>query len=165
MTDAPLVHYSDTPVAAVYSVAEQPVFFKPHGLWLSVEDGHGWADWCKGEEYTLGKIAHAVTLAPGANVLRLANADELRAFDSEFGTSPMFVLPGEAIRTQEIHMAVEWARVAERWQGVIIAPYIWSLRLDLLVSWYYPWDCSSGCIWDAAAIASITPIEGAEPCT
>ena len=51
---------------------------------------------------------------------------------------------------------IQWDRVAERYQGIVITPYIWSRRLEPETHWYYPWDCASGCIWDGEAVESIT---------
>jgi hypothetical protein len=53
---------------------------------------------------------------------------------------------------------IEWRKVAERFDGIIIAPYIWQRRLDLESSWYYSWDCASGCIWNASAVREIVPM-------
>lgn len=51
--------------------------------------------------------------------------------------------------------------------GIIITPYQWARRLEL--SWYYNWDCASGCIWDVSAILGvhlreIVPIPAARSC-
>ncbi len=50
-------------------------------------------------------------------------------------------------------------QVAKLYQGIIIAPYCYSIRLDNDCFWYYPWDCASGCIWDATAIAALVPVQ------
>jgi hypothetical protein len=58
-------------------------------------------------------------------------------------------------------MWIAWDRLRERYQGLIVTPYIWERRLTMGngpdAMWYYFWDCASGCIWDPAAIASVTP--------
>ena len=54
------------------------------------------------------------------------------------------------------YLEPNWAPTAAQYAGVIIAPYQWERRLDGDASdWYYGWDCASGCIWNADAIASI----------
>jgi hypothetical protein len=80
-----------------------------------------------------------------ARVLHLSSSDELLAFHAEFGLD---------------NWKVSWIAVAEQWQGIIIAPYLWERRLGD-PSWYYTWDCASGCIWDATAIASVSLTEPA----
>lgn len=59
------------------------------------------------------------------------------------------------------HDHINWPMVADRYQGIVIAPYLWSRRMDGGL-WYYGWDCASGCIWDAAAVASVTARQAAE---
>jgi hypothetical protein len=69
---------------------------------------------------------------------------------------------------------IDWPKVSERYDGVVIAPYVWSLRMgdyemiegrmrktpDSAISdWYYPWDCASGCIWKASAIKAFDLIK------
>lgn len=39
------------------------------------------------------------------------------------------------------------------------APYQWRRRNERGFSWYYGWDCASGCIWRASAIREIRLIE------
>jgi hypothetical protein len=55
---------------------------------------------------------------------------------------------------------IDWPRVAERFDGVIIAPYQWKHRLELM--WYYGWDCASGCIWNARAVSCFEVAETVE---
>lgn len=143
-----LAHYSVEPVHEVRSVAIQdgPRDFKPKGFWLSVDDGEGWVDWCLAEQFRLERllVRHIVTLAPRANILRLSSAKEVRGFSAEYGSLD-----------RGFCNKIDWPRIAGIYQGIIIAPYQWDCRLEHDTHWYYSWDCSSGCIWDAAAIASI----------
>jgi hypothetical protein len=179
-----LVHYSDTPVPEVRSVA-QPIYpseilrmisvvSKPEGLWLSVEGfGRTWPDYCKVMRCKPGRLRYAVRLAPGAKVLRLSSADDLDAFTERYGFPDADTFPGKAVVGVDDPMAgvfggfdrsgIDWPKVAAEHQGIIIAPFVWSRRLHL--AWYYGWDCASGCIWDAAAVASIKQIvrAGASP--
>ena len=53
---------------------------------------------------------------------------------------------------------INWRAVAGDYAGLIITPYQWSRRLEPY-SWYYGWDCASGCIWDPSAITDIKLIE------
>ena len=148
-----LVHYSAEPVTAVRSVEQvaEP-HFKPRGFWLSDDAAEqSWPEWCKGEDWGLERLAlaHAVTLRADARILRAASAAEIDRLTKLYN-APLY--PG-----CRFGQALDWARVATEYQGIIITPYIWSRRVDGEAGWYYTWDCASGCIWDAAAVESITP--------
>ena len=77
---------------------------------------------------------------------------ELDAFHEKYGV-PMF--PNLPDMCNSRYFAPDWARVGEAYPGIIIAPYIWSRRLDGPM-WYYGWDCASGCVWDPSVVRSIT---------
>lgn len=145
-----LVHYSDAPVLCTTSVDQSSARMsigKPCGLWVSVEgNGDGWRDWCISERFGLDRLTHVhdVELSPGADLLYLRGPASIDAFTKEFRE------PSETF-----YGGINWQRVADRWQGIVIAPYVWSRRLHDGSFWYYSWDCASGCIWDATAIASI----------
>lgn len=132
---------------------------KPDGLWVSDEDAQAsWSAWCREENFRLAhlKHAHVVTLATDARILMLTTAEQVEALGSEYGrTGVPYPFGSRADRT------IDWPRIAESYQGVLITPYQWSRRMNG-PDWYYSWDCASGCIWDAAAIESVTAIE---PCT
>ena len=55
---------------------------------------------------------------------------------------------------------IAWEKVAAKYDGLIITPYIWQRRMEL--NWYYTWDCASGCIWNVRAIKDIRLIETVE---
>lgn len=133
-----LSHFSNAAVIEPRSV-EQDSRFKPRGLWVSVDGEDDWPWWCAAEEYSIGPNRFRVEVADD-RLLVLATVDQIREFDREFCLG---------------RRDVDWAAVAERWPGIIIAPYQWSLRLSE-VRWYYSWDCASGCIWDATVITSVS---------
>lgn len=143
-----LRHYSTEQTIDPFPVAQPgPGYFvKPRGLWVSDETGDawGWTDCCDSDGFAIGPWEHAVTLNPDATILHIANETGLRDFHAAHATtvSPRGV-------------GIDWQAVATRWQGVIITPYLWSMRLNSDVSWYYTWDCASGCIWDPLAIAEV----------
>lgn len=161
LIDHPLVHYARDLLDGPVRGATVPLCLcnKPNGFWFSVEDGDGWRDWCESEQFGLSCLAHkyAVVLRPGAAVLHLKSVAGIDSFTDQFAAADgkiNQILPGR------IH-DINWRAVAARWQGVIIAPYQWKRRLDSRCAWYYGWDCSSGCVWDAEAIASVEPISEA----
>lgn len=140
-----LLHYSAEPFVfdPKHEYKEPSYGFKPVGLWLSVAGEDDWKAWCEGEKFGLDRLKHAseVTLKPDANVLVIDTTDKLVAFDAKFRKT----LDPLTIRN------IDWPKVKELYDGLIIAPYHWSHRLDLM--WYYGWDCASGVIWNLSAIA------------
>lgn len=123
---------------------------KPRGLWVSVDgEENCWRSWCLSESFGLERLTHIhdVKLRPDAHVLVLRGAFGIDAFTQEYGR--------EVPICSWTQVAIDWPAVAARYAGLIITPYVWERRLHDRTSWYYGWDCASGCIWDAAAIASV----------
>lgn len=122
-------------------------FTKPRGLWVSVDGEHGWEEWCRAENFShMGTFKYRVDLIPGANILVLTSPEELDTFDAKYGVEETYPplsglnIPGYTFRR------IDWLKVRRKYDGIIIAPYIWERRLSHL-EWYYTWDCASGCIW------------------
>lgn len=149
-----LLHYSAKAFSGpVRSEAQEPgVSMKPKGFWVSV--GNEWEQWCRESEFGADRLGYVarVTLVPDANVLRLSGQIDLDNFTDEYGDP-------HSERRFTIH-CIRWDRVAEEYDGIIISPYVWERRLELM--WYYGWDCASGCIWNARAILSVVPVPKAE---
>ena len=151
-----LIHYSAEPLTEAHSLEQIPTlsgFMKPRGLWFSVESENedGWLEWCEGEEFKLDNFAHAtqLLLREDANILHIPGARELMDFHESFAADLC-----HDFRMQ----AIDWEMVASKYQGIVIAPYIWSMRLHDKMLWYYGWDCASGCIWDVSAIERLEPL-------
>ena len=123
---------------------------KPRGLWVSVENkgSYGWKQWCLSEEFRVEELImpHLVTLASNANILHISSIEELDEFNNEY---KQYLIPNLGMAHPK------WNQVAEKYQGIIISPYLWERRFDSEMLWYYAWDCASGCIWDNTAIKSI----------
>jgi hypothetical protein len=145
-------HYSAEPFefdnTHVYEQESDGGFGKPHGFWLSVDGPADWKEWCESNEWRMGALTTrtAFTVSPDANVRLITNHDELVAFDAEYGSSARF---SDTLRT------IDWVRVANDYDGIIIAPYLWSARLDFSLFWYYGWDCASGCFWNLKMIEPV----------
>lgn len=153
-----LVHFSRKPLNLLakgveYGVHRDRPYFKPHGLWVSDEDEHGWKSWCQSEQWGEETLTHAcdVSLKDDANILYIRTASELNEFTEQY--KRVDSLDAELDITR-----IDWPRVMPEYDGIIITPYQWSMRLDLM--WYYGWDCASGCIWNIGAIDKVTPITG-----
>ena len=115
-------------------------FFKPRGLWYEIDNG--WKDWVHYEspdwenEYQVGQ---EVVFKPGARVLVLDSVDVVRKFIETYSTLH------PKLRSDEI----DWVKVTQEWDAVEIPDYgsLWDpFRYDS--SWFYAWDCSSGCVWN-----------------
>lgn len=146
-----LSHFSTTIVTKVQprTQTEADRHFKPKGFWISVDGEDDWLDWCIKENNfneIKSQIQHRVILNADANILYLKNKDEIDAFTEKYVGK---IVP------RYMRYQVSWDEVAKSYQGIIIAPYIWSRRMHEGSEWYYPWDCASGCIWDETAIKEI----------
>lgn len=144
-----LWHYSREPFALERRTYEQDdprEYGKPHGFWISVEGNDDWPSWCEGEQFRLETLAYRspVSFTDKANILRVTPG-LMSPFDRDYSTEWMW---GENGRWTA--RGIDWRAVAEKYDGIIIAPYSWHHRSDL--AWYYPWDCASGCVWNLDAI-------------
>lgn len=114
---------------------------KPQGFWYGI-DGD-WERWCKDEEMSwIDGPRYEITLG-AESILMLVSSEAILEFSKEFMGTEHPVLRS----LPSMKMFIDWPAVAKRWDGIEIAPYDWNLRLDHRVSWYYGWDCASGCIW------------------
>jgi hypothetical protein len=119
---------------------------KPVGLWYAV--GFGWLDFTTHEhtsfyQYDQHIYAFEISL-DGLNVLRITNYDELVKFEKQYAITkddPYSMLKG---------WDINWAKVAESYDGIEIAPYIYKARMTH--KWYYGWDVASGCIWNTTGL-------------
>jgi hypothetical protein len=146
-----LEHFSRTEITTkIYDKDQKPEASphgKPRGLWVSDEAADvSWSTWVQGEEldWLTAGYWYSVSLSSRANILCLQSDRDIRNFTSAYSTESW------------LGAAIDWAKVAVRFDGIVITPYVWSCRLDPKTTWYYGWDCASGCIWNARAIKSLT---------
>ena len=128
---------------------------KPRGLWFAPVEACEWGDdddlksswqrWCEGELWAPCVYTHKYQMGPLVTfgldqmsrlenrdrVLLISNMEDLKQFQAYFCSGDSFRL--------------DWKSVAKLCAGIIIAPYQREARFTM--DWYYPWDCSSGCIW------------------
>lgn len=124
---------------------------KPNGLWFSVEGeglGYGWDEWCKREDFLIENLQYSyeITLKSDSAILHLKTPEEIFEFTKKY-----------PCRTRQFDeewdtYQLNWEEVKKLHQGIIISPYQWPCRLALESSWYYGWDCSSGCLWDISCV-------------
>jgi hypothetical protein len=130
---------------------------KPRGFWITDDSDSCWKSWCVGEQWGLGGLTHKHRIdLDESNVLILRGEYQVRAFSREYGFARHWGGPDDR---KWRDWCIDWRKVAARHDGIIIAPYVWSLRLEDGFMWYYGWDCASGCIWNARAILGIHLIE------
>lgn len=153
-----LTHYSDSPTLEPLAVLQltQPAM-KPRGLWVSVDGEDDWPAWCRSEQFRDTDAQHRfrVRLADDARILHLTDDAAIAQLSEDFGMDHLRGLWRKCGMAHKLH-----GPLYIDWQGIIIAPYQWTSRRN--VSWYYGWDCASGCIWDAAAIATVDRLEVAD---
>jgi hypothetical protein len=154
-----LLHYSNLPIGDIHSSPQPELNDKPKGLWVSVKGEDDWENWCRGENFSLEGLAcvHEVKLHSNARILRVSDAWGIEDLTRRYGAERYPELSSLCGRMD----AIKWREIAGEYQGVVIAPYIWSKRLAFDSFWYYGWDCASGCIWDADAIQSVSLLEKA----
>lgn len=154
-----LMHYRAEPLvfdpSCIYVQSKPSLFAKPAGLWVSVEGEQDWPAWCRDAGFAVDALALAyeVKLRESAHLRRISSAEAMDQFHEEFAV-PTDLDPRHEPGLYE--SGIDWSAVAQRYDGLVIAPYIWSRRLGAPCSWYYVWDCASGCIWNLSAIKSVT---------
>lgn len=146
-----LSHFSSAPLGEIRSTEQgwkddyRSCYDKPKGFWLSVDGEHDWRSWCSSEmpSWLEGKTRYRIHVADWSRLLVLTDALDLDCFTERYGR--------DTPRYNQTY--IDWPAVAEIHSGIVIAPYCWSRRMHH--SWYYGWDCASGCIWNAEAIARV----------
>lgn len=112
---------------------------KPKGLWYAC--GNEWLSWLTYEmPEWIGNYVYSIDVNEGS-ILNIRSYDQLIEFDKNYG-----------VKT-EWSSHIDWEKVANRYDGIEICPYIYEARYSL--DWYYGWDVASGCIWNPSAVQSI----------
>lgn len=129
---------------------------KPRGLWLSNEAEYGWREWCESEQFALGTLAHRTdfTITAG-DVLHLTTAEAIREFTAEYTVEVGSMHENPDLDAILRSGTLDWGRITERYDGLAITPYQWSVRLDLDHRWYYGWDVASACIWSLGVLEPV----------
>ncbi len=141
-----LSHFSDGPVDCVlfaHQYDKGARAYKPNGLWVSVDGPDDWPSWCASENFRdcANQFRYTVHLAKRCRVLVLDTLHEMVDFNRQYSHKPI-----------SAYSQINWPRVAQDHDGLIIAPYHWDLRYEDDFNWYYGWDCASGCIWHPRAV-------------
>jgi hypothetical protein len=109
---------------------------KPRGLWYGF--GDNWIDWVETimPEW-MGEYIYRVYI-DGSNVLQIKDYSEIKEFYKEYISRDQLCPGGTYF--------VDWNRIATKYDGIEINPYIGEARLKY--DWYHTWDVASGCIWN-----------------
>lgn len=128
---------------------------KPRGLWFSVEGPEDWKWWCEAENFCIEnlKISYELKIKEKSKILWIETEKDIFEMTNKY---PM------RTRSYDIFSdtyQLNWKKVKEEYQGIVIPKYFWECRLALESCWYYGWDCASGCIWDVDCIEEFKLIE------
>lgn len=149
-----LTHFSENPMefdlAREYrqGTSEQPdTLLKPRGLWLSDEAAEmPWSRYAVEEAGWGDAVKHKVDFeCDTSNWLVITNEAELLEFNSLYRVT--------SDRGNLMNLVKDWNAVSQRYAGIVITPYIWQCRLNIM--WYYGWDCASACVWDLSTITRL----------
>ena len=141
-----------------YEQREPHSFGKPEGFWVSVEGEDDWPSWCRGEECFIDSlaVAHQVTLVDRPNLLIVSTPVGIDSLTATYAVQTEWERRFSWKVNNRRKWPIDWREVSRDYDGVIIAPYQWSRRME--TEWYYGWDCASGCIWNLDAIASVETV-------
>ena len=136
-------HYSDLKKLDFRKEYDHRKWFKPSGLWFTDNTEYSWEKWCLCERYAVDRLKYnfLLKIEDTSNLLIINNDKQFKAFEEEFidNTNDDYYLSRYP----------KWDVVREKYKGIIIMPYFSQFRYN---DWYYPWDCSSGCIWDTSIL-------------
>lgn len=148
--------YSDSEIALdqrrQYEQPDLGKYAKPHGFWITDDSEYCWRSWCVSNDFGLDRLTHRHEVEiDEARVLFLRSGADVWRFTRDHGVNHSW----QGSSRTWTDRCIDWRAVAKQYAGLIITPYIWECRLGEETSWYYGWDCASGCIWDASAILSV----------
>ena len=143
-----LYHYRARKMNLVIESARQTGshWCKPSGIWLTPDSDDNWEWFCRAEDFQTNrlKVRFEIKLKPEAKIIWIKNKAALESFEL------LYSHKNSSLKDYDL---INWSEVASDAQGILITPYISECRFGH--NWYYPWDCSSACVWDADAIESI----------
>jgi hypothetical protein len=125
---------------------------KPAGLWFSVGDGLDWQALVTAR-YSPEEIRFQteVVFFNLTDFLQIGNAAALDAFTTEYG-----------LTRHDGKQAIDWARVARNFSGIIIAPHCEERANYNQTRWYSCWEVSCGCVWAVRAVKTLRPLNYTE---
>ncbi len=140
------VFYSSQPYTSfrnIQQISSDSVADKPRGLWYSC--GDGWKEWVQFEMPSLFNNynhLYEITLNP-ERILFISDNANFNMFQDKDGIQGRW------------EIMIDWPAVSRDYAGIEICPYFPKKR-D--ISWYYPWDVASGCVWSKDGVLDIVEI-------
>lgn len=131
------IHMSKNPIYKLEkNIYIQSPSNKPKGFWYGF--GDEWIEWVEMQmpEWR-GDYIYKVHVN-GSKLLLIKDYSEIKEFSKEYMSKEQ-IYPGATY-------FVDWNRVALKYDGIEINPYIGNARLEF--EWYYFWDVATGCIWN-----------------
>jgi hypothetical protein len=152
-----LYHFGTKVITHVRSRHQIDVpFFKPAGLWVSVEDA--WPRLVRASSYLedFSLVRSTEISVDASRLIWLRTIEEIAAFERSFRT--------EWTKGALSYTSIGWDKVAAVTDGVIVT----DLDFDKLyrtrdLHWVISWECASGCIWNSSAITCLTEITHGPP--
>ncbi len=128
-------------------------------MWYGFNDS--WVEWCISEMSGWLQPMVFEVIVDESKILRISNEDEFDKFQHDYRQMPKgsSYLPASYLYDMSPHRGyisschINWHKVAQKYCGLEIVPYLWSRRLE--AAWYYGWDCESGVIWDKAGVQEV----------
>jgi hypothetical protein len=116
---------------------------KPIGLWYSI--GSEWINWVRSEMPSWERD-NIFKVSLGSKILKLKTKSDVIKFTDTYGVE----LWGEIVY-------INWNEVAKKYNGIeIMNPRHFGNMGKLF--WLYPWDVSSGCVWNSGGISKIQKV-------
>lgn len=115
---------------------------KPSGLWVTDSSKDSWKEWCISERFRIEQLKYnfLIKIKDKSRLLIIDTKEKFLHFEDDY-----IINPGENYYSR----FPDWNLLKGNHSGIIIMPYFWEFRYS---DWYYPWDCSSGCIWDTSIL-------------
>ena len=112
----------------------KPIF----AFWLSY--GDAWKEWCEQERFGTSKLQYEyhADIASHARVLFMNDHSELKDFGDRYDSG----IRNEMFGRERL----DWNAVAQDYDVVAIAPYVYVARYCYDCNWYYHWDVASAVV-------------------
>ena len=164
-----LYHYSKQKLELdrnrVYDQSIRTLISNPVGFWVSPDCDEGWEAYLKREEVDLEDLAYKteIILNVPANIKIIDTMDKLQEFADKYKSLPEFYrgVKDDGLRATILkdgnNLVPDWGNVAKDYSGIMIIPFRDDCCKDFYsnTTWYYGWDCASGCIWDLSVIKCV----------
>ncbi len=149
-----LIHFSREPFDGVHWVQQfSTASSTPRGFWFAAFPGNATHQPEIPEGTSPDVYSTQIILHYNARVAILQSARDIDVFTQDYGS----IRVGGARRP--IVDRIMWAKVAERYDGIVISPFCRERHDWPEAAWYYPWESAAGCIWNPRAIAVIVHLK------